>query len=280
MPYLSLKTTNTNWIKRTRQNPDAALRLFCLPYAGGWSQIYRPWINHLCSDIELCPIDLPGRGSRLNEAPINNLSVLVEEIAKNIYPYLDRPFAFFGHSMGALLSFELARLLRQQGYPAPKHLFVSAHRAPHLMLDRIPTHNLPEPEFIEEMRRLEGTPEAVLANAELRELVFPALRADFQAIETYQYRHCKPLDCPVTVFGGLQDVDVDIVSLEGWRQFTNKKFKLRMFNGNHFFLYEAQPLILQEVHQQLGEIVDIYPSHLNINHDNFPQPQILIPISQ
>jgi medium-chain acyl-[acyl-carrier-protein] hydrolase len=273
MFHLSLKTTDTNWIKKIRQNPNAALRLFCLPYAGGWSQIYRPWINHLSSDIELCLIDLPGRGLRLNEAPIVNLSALVEEIAINIHTYLDRPFAFFGHSMGALLSFELVRLLRQQGYPAPRHLFVSGHRAPHLMLDRIPIHNLPEHEFIEEMRRLEGTPEAVLANAELRELVFPALRADFQAIETYQYRHCEPLDCPITVFGGLQDIGVDIVALEGWRQYTTKKFGLQLFKGNHFFLHEARSLILQEIHQQLGEMInintDIPPSHSSILHNKY-----------
>jgi medium-chain acyl-[acyl-carrier-protein] hydrolase len=269
MFHLSLKTTNTNWIKKTRQNPNAALRLFCLPYAGGWSQIYRPWINHLSSDIELCLIELPGRGPRLSESPITNLSVLVEEIVMNIHTYLDRPFAFFGHSMGALLSFELARSLRQQGYPAPRHLFVSGHRAPHLMLDRIPIHSLPEPEFIEEVRQLEGTPDAVLDNAELRELVFPALRADFQAIETYRYRHCEPLDCPITVFGGLQDVGVDIVALEGWRQYTTKKFGLQLFKGNHFFLHEAQSLILQEIHQQLGEGInirsDLYSSNLNIH---------------
>jgi medium-chain acyl-[acyl-carrier-protein] hydrolase len=141
MFHLSLKTTNTNWIKRTRQDPNAALRLFCLPYAGGWSQIYRPWINHLSHDIELCLIDLPGRGPRLSETPITSLSVLVEEILVNIHTYLDRPFAFFGHSMGALLAFELAKLLRQRGYPVPNHLFVSGHRAPHLMVDRVPIHN-------------------------------------------------------------------------------------------------------------------------------------------
>lgn len=266
MFHSSLKTIDTKWVKTIRQNPSAALRLFCFPYAGGWSQIYRPWINHLSSDIELCFIDLPGRGPRLSEAPLTNLSALVEMIAANIHTYLDRPFAFFGHSMGALLSFELGSLLRQQGYPAPEHLFVSGHRAPHLMLDRVPIHNLPEPEFIEEMRQLQGTPEAVLANAELRELVFPALRADFQAIETYKYQHCEPLDCPITVFGGLQDVGIDIVALEGWRQYTTRKFGLQLFKGNHFFLHEAQSLILQEIHQQLGEAISvnsgIYSSHL------------------
>lgn len=246
------------WVKRNRSNPQAKLRLFCLPYAGGWSQIYRPWIDFLSDDIDLCLLELPGRGPRLNEAPITNLSLLVREIAENIQPYLDRPFAFFGHSMGALLCFELTRLLCRQGYDEPDHLFLSGYRAPHLKLERTPIHNLPEPAFIEEVRRMEGTPESVLANAELRELVFPALRADFQSIETYSYQSSSPLNCPITVFGGLQDKGVDIAALEGWRQYTTHKFRLQLFSGNHFFLHEAQPLILQTIHQQL--IADPYLS--------------------
>lgn len=264
MLYLSLKTTNTSWIKRTRQNPNAASRLFCFPYAGEWSQIYQYWINHLSSDIELCLIDLPGQGSRLNEAPIANLSILAQEVIVNIQTYLDRPFAFFGHGMGALLSFELVRLLRQQGYLAPKHLFVSGQRAPHLTLDRVPIYSRSESEFIMEMRRLEGAPEAVLADTRLRKLASPALHGDFQVIETYQYQQCEPLDCPITVFGGLQDVSVDIMALEGWRQHTTKRFELQLFKGNKFFLNEAQSLILQEVHQQLGETMDTYSSYSNV----------------
>jgi medium-chain acyl-[acyl-carrier-protein] hydrolase len=243
-----------DWVRRASPSPNPRVRLFCFPYAGGWSQIYQPWVNHLSDDIELCLIELPGRGPRLSEAPMTNLSMLVEEIAINIYPYLDRPFAFFGHSMGALLSFELALLLRHQGYSEPNHLFASGHRAPHLMRKRSPTHDLPEPEFIEELRRLQGTPEAVLINEELRELVFPALRADFRAIETYEYETDEPLNCPITVFGGLQDFDVDIASLEGWRQHTTKKFDLQLFTGNHFFLHESQTLIIQAIRQQMDTV--------------------------
>jgi medium-chain acyl-[acyl-carrier-protein] hydrolase len=242
------------WIKKNRPNPQAKLRLFCLPYAGGWSQIYRPWVDCLSNDIELCLLELPGRGPRLNEAPITNLSILVQEMATNIQSYLDRPFAFFGHSMGALLGFELTRLLRHQGYPAPDHLFVSGYRAPHLGLERSPIHGLPEPAFTEEVRRMEGTPESILMNAELRQLVFPALRADLQAIETYSYESGLPLSCPITVFGGLQDRGVDIAALESWREYTISKFRLQLFNGNHFFLHEARSLILQAIHQQLTAI--------------------------
>jgi medium-chain acyl-[acyl-carrier-protein] hydrolase len=199
----------------------------------------------------LCPIELPGRGSRLGEANITDFSTLVQEIALGIHDYLDRPFALFGHSMGALLSFELTRLLSQQGYPTPDHLFISGYRAPHIGLDRTPIHNLPEPEFIEEVRRLGGTPEAVLANAELREIIFPSLRDDFEAIETYRYRPRTSLVCPITAFGGLQDKGVNVADLEAWRQYTTGKFRLQMLSGNHFFLHQLQPLIVQVLHQQL-----------------------------
>jgi medium-chain acyl-[acyl-carrier-protein] hydrolase len=243
----------TGWIKKSTQpNSQAELRLFCLPYAGGSSQIYRDWMNHLSQKIELCPIELPGRGSRLNETPIIDLSTLVQEIALGIHHHLDRPFAFFGHSMGALLSFELTRLLRQQGYASPAHLFVSGYRAPHLKPNSTLIHHLPEPEFTEEIRRLGGTPEAVLVNAELRELVFPALRADFAAIETYIYRPSTSLVCPITAFGGLQDKGVDVADLEAWRQYTTGKFRLQMFSGSHFFLHQAQSSILQVLHQQFS----------------------------
>jgi medium-chain acyl-[acyl-carrier-protein] hydrolase len=249
-----LNTTlkNSIWIRKARPTSRAKLRLFCLPYAGGWSQIYRPWTDLLSNEIELCLVELPGRGPRLCEKPIDDLSTLIQEIAINIQPYLDQPFAFFGHSMGALLCFEITRLLRSRGYAYPEHLFLSGYRAPHLELECTPIYDLPEPKFIEEIRRLEGTPESVLVNAELRELVFPALRADFQAIETYRYQPGLPLSCPITVFGGLQDRGVDVTALEGWRPYTTGKFGLQLFSGNHFFLHEAQSQILQAIHEQLG----------------------------
>jgi medium-chain acyl-[acyl-carrier-protein] hydrolase len=192
------------------------------------------------------------------EAPITNILTLVQEIAIGLHPHLDRPFAFFGHSMGGLLAFELIRLLRQQGYPSPAHLFVSGYRAPHLRLDSTPIHNLAEPEFIEKIRRLGGTPETVLADAELRELVFPALRADLAAIEPYRYRPSTSLVCPITAFGGLQDRGVDVADLKAWRQYTTGKFRLQMFNGNHFFLHQVQPLILQAIDRQLSDVRKLY----------------------
>lgn len=241
----------SQWVKCPVPNSKAPSRLFCLPYAGGSSQMYRSWIDYLPSDIELCLIELPGRGTRLLEKPIDQFPTLVQETAEGIRSYLDRPFAFFGHSMGALLSFELTRLLRREGFATPKHLFASGFRAPHLEIDCKRIHSLPEAEFVEEIRRMGGTPEAVIANAELRELVFPPLRADFAAIENYQYQPGVPLNCPITVFGGLQDKKVSVEALESWRRYTSASFSLQMFSGDHFFLNKSQPLILKVIQQQL-----------------------------
>lgn len=246
---------SSQWVKLFRPNVQAKLRLFCLPYAGGSSQIYRHWA--LPQEIELFSIELPGRGSRLMEKPITHFPELIQKISKSLHPYLDRPFAFFGHSMGALLSFELVLALRSQGYSSPEILFVSGYRAPHIKSESPPIYNLPEPEFTEEIRRMEGTPEAVLTNRELRELVFPALRADFEAIYNYQYKHSIPLDLPITVFGGLEDNGINVSALEDWQRYTNKKFRLQMFYGNHFFLFENQRLILQVIQQQLAELINI-----------------------
>jgi medium-chain acyl-[acyl-carrier-protein] hydrolase len=153
--------------------------------------------------------------------------------------------------MGGLVSFELARLLRKKYGLNPAHLFVSGYRAPQVPDPDPPIHALPEPEFLEELRRLNGTPEAVLENAELMQLLLPALRADFAVIETYAYIPESPLDCPITAFGGLQDREVSCDDLEAWREQTNAAFSLQTLPGDHFFLHSAQPLLLQSLSQKL-----------------------------
>jgi medium-chain acyl-[acyl-carrier-protein] hydrolase len=150
------------------------------------------------------------------------------------------PFAFFGHSMGALISFELARQLRRQHAPGPIALFVSAHRAPQRPAPNPPVHSLPQDEFVEELRRLNGTPEAVFQDAELMQLLLPTLRADFAVCETYTYMPEEPLECPILAFGGLQDHEVSRDDLAAWRAQTHRTFKLRMVPGDHFFLHSAR----------------------------------------
>ncbi|HEY9797280.1 MAG TPA: thioesterase II family protein [Leptolyngbyaceae cyanobacterium] len=248
-----MTTTSTfdTWVSWHKPNPQASLRLFCFPYAGGAALTFRTWPDSLAMALEVCPVELPGRGKRITSAPFTRLQPLVQAIAQALLPHLDKPFAFFGHSMGGLVSFELARLLRKKYGLNPAHLFVSGYRAPQVPDPDPPIHALPEPEFLEELRRLNGTPEAVLENAELMQLLLPALRADFAVIETYAYIPESPLDCPITAFGGLQDREVSCDDLEAWREQTNAAFSLQMLPGDHFFLHSAQPLLLQSLSQKL-----------------------------
>lgn len=247
--------TNTSkfnsYVKIPDPNPQARVRLFCFPYAGGSSLIFRTWSKSLPT-IEVCPIELPGRGSQMKLAPFTRLETLVSAIAPILLPHLDKPFAFFGHSMGAIVSFELARLLLREYNISPVHLFVSGRRPPQIPDSKPPIHALPESEFIEELRRLNGTPQAVLENAELMQLIIPSLRADFAVLETYVYAPEPILNCPITAFGGREDPEVSGDELQGWRDQTNAAFSLQMFNGDHFFLHSAQSLLLQSLSVQLN----------------------------
>jgi medium-chain acyl-[acyl-carrier-protein] hydrolase len=243
------------WILYSRPRKQAQLRLFCFPYAGGGASIFRNWAEMLPSTIEVCPVQLPGRENRLLETPFSSISSLIEPLALALVPRLDLPFAFFGHSMGALISFELARYLRGKGYPfAPVHLFVSAHRAPQLPDPDPPAYYLPEAAFLNELRRLNGTPEEILQNPELLRLLLPTLRADFALCETYKYVSDAPLSCPITTFGGLQDYEVSYEMLTAWRQQTSSTFTLRYFAGDHFFLHNEQTALLQALSQNFCNV--------------------------
>jgi medium-chain acyl-[acyl-carrier-protein] hydrolase len=213
--------------------------------------MFRTWPDDLPPDIEVCPVQLPGRESRLKEPPFTRLKHLVQTLVPLLCPYLSIPFAFFGHSMGALISFELARQLRRRSGLSPVHLFVSGRPAPPIPAPDPPIHELPESAFVEELRRLNGTPESVLQNPELMQLVLPILRADFALSETFVYSTEDPLDCPISAFGGLQDGEVSHNDLAAWREQTHSSFTLRIFPGNHFFLQSARALILSAVSQEL-----------------------------
>ena len=247
-----MRISSKSWVTCPKPNPQASLRLFCFPYAGGGALSFRNWPGELPSTVEVCLIELPGRGMLLNEPPFTQLALLVEGIAQSILPYINKPFAFFGHSMGGLTSFEVARFLRRLHGRGPFHLFVSGRRAPQIPDSSPSIHALPDTDFIEELRRLNGTPEEVLANRELMQLVLPALRADFAVLETYIYQPELPLNCPITVFGGLQDPEVDYEMLEAWQKQTTAAFSMQMFLGDHFFIHTAQSLLLQSLEQTLS----------------------------
>lgn len=246
--------SKSRWIAFSRPNPQAALRLFCFPFAGGGATTYRSWMSALPPSVELCPVELPGRGSRIAEPPHTRLETLIPELAAGLQPYLERPFVLFGHSMGALISFELARYLRDRHGKEPLHLFLSAHRAPQHANSGPLTHTLPEAELLEKLRDLEGTPPEILAHQELMALLLPIIRADFELCERYAYSPAPPLASPISVFGGLQDQQAGREALEGWRVQTTGTFTLRLFAGGHFYLLNQQTPLLGIMAQELAAL--------------------------
>jgi medium-chain acyl-[acyl-carrier-protein] hydrolase len=163
---------------------------------------------------------------------------------------LDRPFAFFGHSLGALVAFEVARNLRARGI-VPERLFVSGNIAPGIPDPAPPIHQLSEADFLQELQDLNGMPQAVLDSKELLEIILPVVRSDFAVLETYEYEPQPPLDCPITAFGGIQDPRTSKSGLEAWCIQTNKAFDLLMVEGDHFFIDTARPLLLREIAHRL-----------------------------
>lgn len=246
----------TLWLAPHKENPEAKLRLFCFPYAGGGTLIFRDWARNLLDTVELCPVQLPGRDRRAREEPITNISSLVQAMAGGLSSWLDLPFAFFGHSMGALIGFELAHYLREKYGREPVHLFVSARPAPQIPDPDEPTYNLSEAEFIDELRRLNGTPREVIDNKELMTLMVPLIRADFELCQTYAYLPKPPLNCLITAMGGLRDKSVTRQHLEAWQVHTTSSFSLRMFPGDHFFLHSYEATLLQIISRELHRLVE------------------------
>jgi medium-chain acyl-[acyl-carrier-protein] hydrolase len=203
--------------------------------------------------VEVCPVELPGHGYRLRETPFTDLISLVRVAAQALLPALDKPFALFGHSMGATICFELARALRAEHQLKPVHLFISSRPAPQMRMTEPRTYDLPDAQFLAELHRLNGTPNEVLAHPELMQLMLPLLRADFQMIETYTYLPQPPLECPLMAFGGLQDAEVNREQLAAWREQTTEHFSLRLLPGDHFFLRTNPRHLLETLAQALSQ---------------------------
>jgi medium-chain acyl-[acyl-carrier-protein] hydrolase len=256
------KTSANQWLTCSKANPQAQVRLFCFPYAGGGAQIYHKWHTGLPKSVEVCPVQLPGRGNRIMDPPYTQLMPLVRAVATAILPSLDKPFIFFGHSMGAMIGFELTRLLRKHYALQPLHLFVSGRTAPQISVTDPLTYNLPEQEFLEDLHQLKGTPKELLENAELMQFMLPLLRADFEVCQTYSYVAGPPLTCPLTIFGGLQDEKIGYDNFAAWKEQTSNQFLLRMFPGDHFFINSAQSLLLETLSRELDHIVS-HNAHLS-----------------
>ncbi|MGH2480977.1 MAG: thioesterase II family protein, partial [Ktedonobacteraceae bacterium] len=241
------------------------LRLFCFPYAGGGSSAYFPWVSEIAPEIEVCPVQLPGREERIRETPFTHMEELVETVASALEPYLDQPFAFYGHSLGGLVGFELARYLRRRGWPEPGQLFVSGCSAPQVPPTDEPLGHLPDAEFLQALRRFNGTSETVLQNADLMQVLLPLLRADFRLYETYTYASEEPFSFPIAAYGGLDDARARREGIEVWKVQTNQQFFFRMYTGDHFFIHTKRKILLQGISQDL-----VLPSSVGSENSHAP----------
>jgi len=240
----------TPWLGNWEPNRRARVRLFCFPYAGGGDSIFRSWPQILSATIEVCPVQLPGRGSRINEPLCPEIRQLVRDMGQALAPYLNKPFALFGHSMGALIAFELARYVRNEYSVQPRHLFASGRCSPQITNEPFDLKQF-DSELPEMLRRGNGTPEEVLEDPELMELVLPVLRSDWALCQSYIFTPEPPFSFPITAFGGLDDHGVPRRYLEGWREHTTAPFVLRMLPGNHFFLKTSRLLLLEAISKEL-----------------------------
>ena len=244
------------WIVACNSPHNPQLRLFCFPYAGGGASAYRKWASLLPPCVQLLAAQMPGREERFVEPPLRDLDSVLRHLVSAIEPLLDRPFVFFGHSLGALVAFELTRSLRSLGRPMPAHLFVSGRRAPSIPIGRRAFHDLPDDELIEELRQLNGASEALLQNDELMALVLPTLRADFAIHDTYVYRQQAALDVPFTVFGGLDDIATTTDNLSAWETLTARGASLSLFRGGHFFIEEVRGEVLSAIGRVLLHLLE------------------------
>ncbi len=233
------------------------MRLFCFHHAGGGASVYRSWQARMSPDVEVYPVQTPGRENRFNEALRTDLDSLAESIAVALLPYQDRPFAFFGHSLGALVAFETARRLRRSGLSTPAHLYVAAHKAPHIPRKGRLLHRLADDEFLSVICDLGGMPECVLIDRDLLDLTLPALKADFAMYETYRYVHDAPLDCDITAFGGLDDPSASWDDLEAWEAQTTGAFAIHGLPGGHFFTATSSAELTRLIRDSLSEHVTL-----------------------
>lgn len=252
-----------NRIASGRAAPE--LQLFCLPYSGASATFYNGWRRHVPEWLQLHPLELPGRGLRFGEPLASDICALAATLARQITGQLLPPYAVFGHSLGALLGFELVHSLRALGCPPPLALCASGAAAPTRREDRQRGYDRPksDEELVAELRRFRGTPEHVLANEELMSLALPVLRADFLMCGRYRYRLRPQLRCPLHVLAGKSD-DVSAPQLAAWADETSGKFSLDTFEGGHFFIHDQEPAVLSTVSQRLAADLQ--------QHDAAPAP--------
>ncbi len=243
------------WIEKDQGPVQAAdlFRLFCFPFAGGGTLTYRNWRKDL-PGVALFPIRLPGRESRIDEPPIESMDALVAALIESLSPMFDRPFAFYGHSMGAIVAFEVIRALRLAGAALPRALIVSGARAPQFRLNYNPPPEPAEELLIEELKKLQGMTAGVLENPQLRRLALTSLRADARLYRNYVYQPGEPLAIPIFAYGGASDPNVKREHVQAWERQTTAPFLMREFSGGHFFIQESRPEFIEKLREDIASL--------------------------
>jgi medium-chain acyl-[acyl-carrier-protein] hydrolase len=237
-----------------RKKAGARFRLFCFPYAGGSSSIYSSWVNNIHADVELALIQLPGRGLRFGEAPYQTMDALVSHIFIALNKLSPKQSIFYGHSMGARVAYEVALMLYLNQLCLPVYMIASASSAPSVERRVAMSYNLPDPEFINHLRALKGTPEEVLLNDDLMELMLPTLRADFKILETYRIKNRCALPTKIRVFAGKSD-DISMADLDAWPSLFESNAGIYWFDGGHFFINENNAEVLRVVNREIETIL-------------------------
>lgn len=235
-----------------RPNPQAKLRIFCFPYAGGSSTSYLPWLDKFGSSVELVLVQMPGRGIRFTSKLHNSMDELMDELLVSIIPMTSVPYVFFGHSFGGKVAYELCCKLRLYHQPLPKHFFASGSAAPHLPYDRKRIHDLPEKAFLQEIKHLNGTPQEVLNNKDLWEIVLPILRSDFKLSESHVAKKV-PMPFPISVLNG-EDDNIESSRLKAWEELTISQFQIWQLPGDHFFLNQHTDSVIKKVSSVIAEL--------------------------
>lgn len=244
------KMLNSNpWTMAFKPNPQARMRLFCIPYAGAGASAYRDWHASIRDDVEVVGIQLPGRESRFSEPPLVSIDDIVGQLTEVIAQHGDKPFVLFGHSLGALVSYELTRAIQQLRGSTPRHLIVSGTRAPCCPRRDDPIHQLDDDTFLDRIKSFNGTPPSLLQDMELMKLFTPLLRADFRAAESYRYVDRGPIWCPVTVLGGDEDDGVPLDDLSAWSSMCRSRYDRHVFHGDHFFIHKHKAAVIDIINR-------------------------------
>jgi len=241
---------------RWEPRPNAQLRLVCFPHAGVGASVYRVWQKLLPAAVELIAIQLPGRETRLRETPLRRIADAVDAVVPALRTLENKPYAFFGHSMGAVIAWDVARALHAASRPAPARLILSGRRAPGVIDRDPPLRHLSDEQFVSELnRRYGGIPAQVAADRDIMALLLPGLRADIAALETHQPESAVPLNVPLTILGGTDDERAPLAELEAWRAHSTGPFRIRTYPGGHFYLNDHRQSVVGEVLSDLATVI-------------------------